>query len=65
MLKDVQSACVQSGLELHPEKTKVLTTATKRTGRGREKHLDVNGLSVEILATDDSTKYIGRKICFN
>ena len=33
MLADVQQAAIKCGLELHPDKTKILTTSTKKSGR--------------------------------
>jgi len=64
MLKDVQAAALECGLELHPDKTKVITNATKKSGRGREQQLNINGLSVELLPFSGAVKYLGRKTSF-
>eukprot|EP00973_Karenia_brevis_P093120 12415722-Karenia_brevis.AAC.1 len=65
MLTDLKDAASQVGLELHPDKTKILTNASKRTGRPTNKQVQINDVSIEILAREKSTKYLGRLITFN
>jgi len=64
MLTDVCNSSGKYGLEIHPDKTKVLTNTTKKTGRGRDSHLDINGLEISILPLDKSLKYLGRQLTF-
>ena len=59
MLKDVQCASLQCGLELHPDKTKILSNTTRKSGKGKEKTADINGLQVEILPGEKTVKYLG------
>ena len=64
MLHDMKIASSSCGLSLHPDKIKILSNATRRTGRTRQNHVDVDGLHIEILTLNATTKYLGRKICF-
>ena len=64
MLQQFSASAFKRDLELHPDKTKVLANATRRTGRGKQKHVQVDDLSIEILPVTSATKYLGRKICF-
>jgi len=62
VFKDTTQPC---GLLLHPEKTKILTTVTGKTGRPRRTHVDIGDMSVEIIPLADSIKYLGRLISFH
>ena len=62
MLADVQVHAGAAGLQLHPDKTKIFTNATKKTGRGRNTHAEVNGMHIEILSSDGKVKYLGRML---
>ena len=44
MLAQVITAAKERGLELHPDKTKIMSKATERTGRGKDKHVKVDNL---------------------
>ena len=62
MLSDLASAAAIRGLELHPDKTKILSNLQHRHGEGKKKHADVGGMKVEILTLEASTKYLGRDV---
>ena len=62
MLADLTTEASSFGLNLHPDKTKVLTSATKATGRGNKSHISVNDMMIEILPIDGTMKYLGCKI---
>ena len=65
MLEDVIRAARTYGLELHPEKTKILTNVSKQNGRPVKKSLEVDGINIEVLAIDAAIKYLGRMISFS
>ena len=65
MLQELSSAALQRGLELHPDKTKILSNTTRRTGRSKETHTTCGGMQIEILPLSGSAKYLGRKVSFD
>jgi len=64
-LCDVRESVSKFGLELHPEKTKVLTNTGRKTGRGRDHKMIIDDLTIEILPMDGYVKYLGRHISFD
>eukprot|EP00973_Karenia_brevis_P046646 6471381-Karenia_brevis.AAC.1 len=64
MLTDFKHTAKQVGLELHPDKTKIMTNATRHTGRPKQKHVVIDDAKLEILARGQPTKYLGRLITF-
>ena len=60
-----QEVALTFGLVIHPEKTKILTNATKKTGRGIARSAVVHDMSVQILPSDGSVKYLGHKLSFD
>ena len=64
-LCDLQQAAARYGLEIHPDKTKILSNVTKRRGRDARTNADINGSTVQILPYNDNTKYLGRKLTCN
>ena len=52
-----------SGLQLHPEKTKIISS-TNREHRPRQKITKVGDMKIEVLARNDKIKYLGRQITF-
>lgn len=52
MLEDVHEIAGESGLALHPDKTKILSSTTRRKGRDARKTVDVHGLPIEVLSFD-------------
>eukprot|EP00973_Karenia_brevis_P065216 9056022-Karenia_brevis.AAC.1 len=65
MLADVQEESMKVGLLLHPEKTKILTSTTVRTGRNAANHVDVGNMKIQVLPHEGCTKYLGRMISFD
>ena len=50
---------------MHNGKSKVMTNASKMTGRRMESSIEANGVKYEVLDWGDSTKYLGRKVSFS
>ena len=48
------------GLEMHENKTKVLTSSF-----GTPNHISVRGLTVEVLSPEQSHRYLGRRLCLD
>ena len=65
MLEDMCSIAAASGLHVHPEKSKIITNTTRQSGRGRDRNLNIQGLTMEILERAVAVKYLGRKIAFD
>ena len=65
MLTQLRQQAKQYGLELHPDKTKILTNLSKRRGRDARTSVDVDGEPVSILHYHQYVKYLGRKVCFD
>ena len=63
MLLLLQAESSISGLQLHPEKTKILSS-TNRGNRPGQKHVRVGDMKIEILARGDKIKYLGKQITF-
>ena len=58
MLSDLMAAAKKVGLEVHPEKTKIINNGI---GQGqRIQHTEVDGLQVEVLRREAGTMYLGR-----
>jgi hypothetical protein len=64
MLTDLEAAASKMGLKLHPDKTKVLTSTTKKTGRGKDEFIVFGDMQVSILPVSGCVKYLGRQLCF-
>ena len=58
-------AAKRRGLELHPDKTKIVCNLTKRRGRWGVSHAQVLDMKIEILLYFSSVKYLGRMITFS
>ena len=65
MLHDIIAAAKSRGLELHPDKTKVISSVSQRRGRGNASHAQVMDMRIEILSYSSSVKYLGTKISFD
>ena len=60
MISDVAIECGKVGLQLHPEKTKIL-----HNGKGygsKVKNAKINDMSIEVLEVEGSTMYLGRSL---
>ena len=64
MLSLMKAETSKCGLELHPEKTKIISS-TNRQNRPRNKYAHVGDMRIEILARTEEIKYLGRKITFH
>eukprot|EP00959_Pyramimonas_sp_CCMP1952_P467356 9491457-Pyramimonas_sp.AAC.1 len=64
MLSDVRKSAAAVGLLLHPDKTKIITNATKGTGRGKRTHATVDDMQIEIVPLLDPVKYLGKHVVF-
>ena len=64
MLEDLQREALHYGLELHPDKTKILTNCSNKTGRDSCTTVAVNDMNIEILPLEETVKYLGRKVTF-
>ena len=65
MLGDVQQAALETGLELHPDKTKILHNIHNRRPRQQPECIKVHDMSIEVLPHTATQKYLGRKITFH
>jgi hypothetical protein len=63
MLLLLRTECEKCGLELHPEKTKIISS-TNRQNRTRNKFTEVGDMKIEVLARNSTIKYLGRQITF-
>ena len=61
MISDLQQAAKLVGLNMHMGKTKILTNSYARHTE-RQEWCEVGGAKIEILASADSTKYLGRSL---
>lgn len=64
MLAQLSAEALKRGLELHPDKTKIMSNATKQTGRGKDKQATIGNMHIEILPLHGTLKYLGRIISF-
>ena len=65
MLEDLHTEAAAAGLQLHPDKTKIIhndhsTTKSRRIPH----HININDMSIEILPPSGSLKYLGRVLTF-
>jgi len=65
MLTDLKREAAKYGLELHPDKTKILTNLSQRRGRNASQTTDIDGEKVEILHHHHNTKYLGRRFSYD
>ena len=63
MLLVLKTETSAAGLQLHPEKTKIISS-TKREHRPRHKSVQVGDMKIEVLARNEKIKYLGRNITF-
>jgi hypothetical protein len=64
MLEEVYTEAQACGLQLHPEKTKIITSTGRTEGRPRSRHINVGGMKIEVLSRETAIKYLGRKVSF-
>jgi len=65
MLADVCAGAENVGLQLHPDKTKILHNIQRRRPTTQPEHVQVCELNIEVLPFSASQKYLGRKLTFH
>ena len=65
MISDLMEAAERRGLKIHPGKTKVLTNASAVATSRVPKTITANGQTYSVLNYDESTKCLGRKVCYS
>ena len=65
MLREIADEAKQTGLELHPDKTKILHNLHSRRPRQTPEHTKIGDALVEILPYNLSQKYLGKKFSFH
>ena len=65
MLNSLYEVAGTCGLQLHPEKTVILSNLSQRRGRQAVKSVTVGGNQVKVLPYHENTKYLGRKLTFD
>ena len=63
MLCEFNKATEKVGLRIHPDKTKILSNQSTIIS-DTKKHLQVDGMSIEVLTRNESVKYLGQRISF-
>ena len=63
MLLLLRAEAEVSGLQLHPDKTKIISS-TNREHRPRQKCVRVGDMKIEVLARNGKIKYLGKQITF-
>ena len=58
-------AAEKRGLELHPDKTMILSNERHRQDNQTKTRTKIKDFEIEIVPYDGSAKYLGRKVCFN
>ena len=64
MLTEVSLEAQACGLQLHPEKTKIITSTNRTQGRPASRKVNIGSMKIEILTRETSIKYLGRKLSF-
>ena len=64
MMCEFKEATEKVGLRIHPDKTKILSNQST-INSDTKKHLEVDDMSIEILAKNESVKYLGQRISFH
>jgi len=64
MIRELADEAWKAGLELHPDKTKILHNVTRRRPRQQPEYVNIGHLNVEVLRSKSTQKYLGRKITF-
>lgn len=55
MLSELQQNARPYGLEIHPDKTYILSNVSKRYGRQAENHVTINDATIQILPLEGGT----------
>ena len=65
MMTDVIDSAALRGLEVHPDKARVMYNKCVRKGRLATRYVEVRGMRVEVLPNKASCKYLGRMLHFD
>ena len=60
MLCDFKKSTEKVGLEIHPNKTKILSKQNSR----RQREVTIDNMKIEVMHKSESAKYLGQKITF-
>eukprot|EP00973_Karenia_brevis_P032310 4452922-Karenia_brevis.AAC.1 len=63
MIRDLTTTVAQIGLEIHPDRSKILTNARPHA-KSTDEHLIVDNMSIQILPHTASVKYLGKLLTF-
>ena len=64
MIQDLKEAAAQRGLKIHSGKSMVLTNASAIATTLVPNTITVDGDTYAVLSYEESTKYLGRKVCY-
>ena len=64
MIGELAEEARSTGLELHPDKTKILHNVSRRKPQQQPDYVQINNLKVEVLPCSAAQKYLGRKLSF-
>ena len=64
MMCEFKEATEKVGLRIHPNKTKILSNESSMNSDTR-RYLKISEMSIEILAKNESVKYLGQRIAFH
>ena len=66
MIADLSAEAKHIGLQLHPDKTKILHNTWAKNKRQRvPTKVNAGGMQIDVLAIEESTKYLGRQLSFS
>ena len=61
---EFKDATEKVGLRIHPDKTKILSNESNMNS-DIKRHIKIGDMSIEILAKNESVKYLGQRISFH
>ena len=64
MISDLAHEANEVGLQLHPDKTKILHNIQRRKPRQQPEYAHTNDLTIEILPYGSTQKYLGKLLTF-
>jgi len=64
MIADVSREAKSAGLELRPDKTKILHNIQRRKPRQQPEYTHTNDLTIEVLPYGSTQKYLGKLLTF-
>ena len=64
MMCEFKEATEKVGLRIHPDKTKILSNQSNMNS-DMKRYINIGEMSIEILAKNESVKYLGQRISFH